>query len=278
MHYSTRPRWDIPDPNTFPPALHNTRYNGWPRPPIQLPHVTAPLFKKPAERHVTFDLNTPSNRRPVGGNAIHTQPYSMHLQHDTHPRANSGAQGIMWPVEYQSHDVSNSCTWNGGANQNPSLQGVVETRTAARHHKENAAIKHDPARRTENSIPLIDKDTQIAYLLAAPCVQLVYDRRYPPSLYFPPSSSYAGWGSERVLMLARHNRIRLISQDFPWAFNISPEPSAVEQGIMYFHFPNAPHAALQRSPSDTEWGAAAQDKQVSLIRVRDCQLNMKPAL
>ncbi|KAG2112313.1 uncharacterized protein F5147DRAFT_759635 [Suillus discolor] len=232
MYHSTRPRWDIPDPNTFPPALHNTRCNGWTKPPIQLLHVAAPSFKKPPERHVTFDLNTPSNRRPVDGNVIHTQPYSVYLRHDTHPRANSGAQGIMWPVECQSHDVFNSCTWNGGAHQNPSLQGVFETRTAARHHKENAAIKHDPARRTKNSIPLIDKDTQIAYLLAAPCAQLVYDRRYPlNSLYFPPSSSYAGWGSEslRVLTLARHNRIRLISQDFPWAFNIGPEPSAAEQ-------------------------------------------------
>ncbi|KAG1812650.1 hypothetical protein EV424DRAFT_98205 [Suillus variegatus] len=200
------------------------------------------------------------------------------IPHDTHPRANSGAQGIMWPVEYQSHDVSNSCTWNGGAHQNPSLQGVFEMRAAARHHKENAAIKHDPARRAKNSIPLIDKDTQIAYLLAAPCAQLVYDRRYPPPLYFPPSSSYAGWGSEGVLTLARRNRIRLISQDFPWAFNISPEPSAAEQGIMCIFFLNALHAALQRPPSDTEWGAAAQDKQASLIRARDRRLNMKPAL
>ncbi|KAG1792939.1 uncharacterized protein HD556DRAFT_1444019 [Suillus plorans] len=315
MYYSTRPRWDIPDPNNFPLALHNTRYNGWPKPPIQLPHVAAPSFKKPAEQHVTFALNTPSNRRPVDGNAIHTQPYSMHLQLDTHPRANSGAQGIspllrfalnpffsvgiMWPVEYQSHDVSDSCTWNGG--QNPSLQGVFETRTAARHHKENAAIKRkcprsfsydcqdvelrafldDPARRTKISIPLIDKDTQIAYLLAAPCAQLVNHWRYPPnSLYFPPSSSYAGWGSEflRVLTLARHNRIRLISQDFPWAFNISPEPSAAEQGVTCLDVLNALHAALQRPFSDTEWGAAAQDKQASLIRARDRQLNMKPAL
>ncbi|KAG2101322.1 uncharacterized protein F5147DRAFT_709075 [Suillus discolor] len=280
MYFATRPRWDFPDPNTFPPALHNARYKGWPNPSIQLPHVTAPSFKKPAERHVTFDLNTPSNRRPVDGNAIHTQPYSVHLQHDTHPRANSGAQGIMWPVEYQHHDVSNSCTWNGGAHQNPSLQSVFEMRTATRHHKENA-IKHDPARRTKNSISLIDKDTQ-AYLLAAPCAQLVYDLRYPPdSLYFPSPSLYAGWGSELLrvpLTVARHNRIRLISQDFPWAFNIGPEPNAAEQGVTCLDVLNALHAALQRPLSDTEWGAAAQDKQASLIRARDRRLNMKPAL
>ncbi|KAG1848196.1 hypothetical protein C8R48DRAFT_411958 [Suillus tomentosus] len=180
----------------------------------------------------------------------------------------------MWPVEHQHHDVSNSCTWNGGAHQNPSLQGVFETRTAA--------IKHGPARRTKNSISLIDKDTQIAYLLAAPCAQLVYDLRYPPnSLYFTPSSSYAGWGSEflRVpLTVARHNRIRLISQDFPWAFNIGPEPSAAEQGVTCLDVLNALHAALQRPLSDTEWGAAAQDKRASLVRARDRRLNMKPAL
>ncbi|KAG1827772.1 hypothetical protein EV424DRAFT_596251 [Suillus variegatus] len=180
----------------------------------------------------------------------------------------------MWPVEHQHHDVSNSCTWNGGAHQNPSLPGVFETRTAA--------INHDPARRTKNSISLIDEDTQIAYLLAAPCAQLVYDLRYPPnSLSFPPSSSYAGWGSEflRVpLTVARHNRIRLISQDFPWAFNIGPEPSAIEQGVTCLDVLNALHAALQRPLSDTEWGAAAQDKRASLVRARDRRLNMKPAL
>ncbi|KAG1906529.1 uncharacterized protein F5891DRAFT_1137576 [Suillus fuscotomentosus] len=177
-----------------------------------------------------------------------------------------------------------------GTVQNPSLQGVFETHTAAIKRERPRSFSYDcqdvewrtflddPVRRTNNLIPLIDKDTQIAYLLAAPCAQLVYDWRYPPSLYFPPSSSYAGWGSERVLTLAPHNRIRLISQDFPWIFNISPEPSAAEQGITCFHFPNPLHAALQRPPSDTEWGAAAQDKQVSLIRARDRRLNMKPAL
>lgn len=279
MCYLTRTSWDTPDLNTSPPALHNARYDGWPSPPIQLPRVDSFSFKKPAERRLAFSIDTPSNCRPRNGNATHSQPHSVHLQYDTHPRANSGVQDIMWPVEYRHHDVSNSSIWNGGTHQNPSLQGAFETRTAARHDKENAAIKHNPARRT---MPLINKDTQIAYFLAAPCVPLVYDLRYPPtSLYFPPLSPYGGQGSECLrtpLTPAEPKQIRLISQDIPWAFNISPEPSAADQGITCLDVLTALHAALQRPLSDTEWGAADEDKHASLIRARDRRLNMKPAL
>ncbi|KAG2047142.1 hypothetical protein BDR06DRAFT_1032695, partial [Suillus hirtellus] len=98
----------------------------------------------------------------------------------------------------------------------------------------------------------------------------------PNSIYFTPLSSYAGWGSElfRVpLTQAQHKQIQLISQDFPWAFNIGPEPSAAEQGVTCLDVLNVLHAALQHPLSDTEWEAAAQDKQVSLIRACNHQLN-----
>lgn len=282
MCYLTRPSRDTPGPNTSLPALHDARYDGWPSPPIQLPSVAFPSFKKPAERRIASAINTPSSRGPRDGNATHTQPHSVHLQYNTRPRANSVAQDIMWPVKYRHHDVSNSWAWNGGTHQNPSLQGAFEMRTAARHDKENAAIKHDPMRRTKNSKPLINKDTQIAYPLAAPCVPLVYDLRYPPNSFrLPPSSPYEGRGSEflRVpLTPERRNQIRLISQDFPWAFNIGPEPSAAEQGVTCLDVLTTLYIALQRPLSDTEWGAAAEDKQASLVRARDGRLNLKPAL
>ncbi|KAG2142341.1 hypothetical protein DEU56DRAFT_259413 [Suillus clintonianus] len=186
----------------------------------------------------------------------------------------------MCPVEFRCRDVSNPCMFNGGTRQNPSLQGAFEMRTAVRHDKENAAIKHDPAPRTKNSIPLINKDTEIAYLLAAaPCVPLVYDLRYPPtSLQFSPSSPYAGRGYELLqipLTPARSKQIRLISQDFPWAFDI--ESGAGKQGIMCLEVLRALHAALQHPLSDTEWGAAVEDKHASLIRARDRRLTMDPA-
>ncbi|KAG1736012.1 hypothetical protein EDB19DRAFT_1723123 [Suillus lakei] len=283
MCYLTRPSWDTPDPNTSPPALYNARYDGWPSPPIQLPRVAAsPSFKRPAERRVVFAVDTPSNHRPRDGNATHTQPHSVHLQYDTHPRANSRAQDTMWPVECRRHDVFNSCMWNGGTHQNPSLQGAFGMRTAARHDKENAGIKHGPAQRTKNSMPLINKDTQIAYFLAAPYVPLVYDIRYPPtSLWFPPSSPYAGRGYELLripLTPARPKQIRLISQDFPWSFDIGPKPSAVEQGVTCLEVLTALYAALHHPLSDTEWGTAAEDKHESLVRARDRRLNMSPAL
>ncbi|KAG2135767.1 hypothetical protein DEU56DRAFT_913153 [Suillus clintonianus] len=280
MSHFTRPSC----PNSSPLALHNARYNGWPSPPVQLPRVDSPSFNKPAEQRDAFAIDPPSNRLPHDGNATHTQHHPIRPQCDTHPHANSGVQDIMCPVESRRRDVSNSCMYNGGTRQNPSLQCAFETRTAVRHDKENAAIKRDPVRRTNDSMPLIDQDTQsglpLAYriLAAGPCVPLVYDLRYPPtSLQFPPSSPYAGRGYEllRVPLTPRSKQIRLISQDFPWAFDI--ELSAGEQDTT-FEVLTALHAALQRPLTDTEWGTAEEDKHASLIRARERRLTMNPAL
>lgn len=279
MCYSTRPSWDTSDLNTLPLALRHARYDGWPSPPIQLPRIASPSFK-PAERHVTFEIDAPLNYRPCDGNTVHTQTHLPRLQYDTNPHPNSWPN-IMRPVEYRHHNVYNSCVRNGSTHQNPSIRGAVETRTEAQHYKEDVAIKHNPVRRTKDSMPLINKDTQIANFISAPCVQLVYDLRYPLStLRLSPSSPYAGRGFEFLRVPLRpggHKQIRLISQDFPWAFDIGPELSTA-QGVTCLDILTTLHTALQCPLSDTEWGAATEDKHASLIRARDRRLKMNSAL
>ncbi|KAG1736017.1 hypothetical protein EDB19DRAFT_1910460 [Suillus lakei] len=198
MYYLTCPSWDTSYPNTSPPALYDTRYNGWPSSPIQLHRVAAsPLFRKPAERHVAFAIDTPSNVTPLIPNLTRfisnmTLALVQILGRKVfaHYLELISSVDTMWPVEYRRHDVFNSCMWNGGTHQNPSLQGVFETRTATRHDEENGAIKHGPAQRTKNSMPLINKDTQIAYLLAAPYVPMLYDMRYPLDMTMPSDITF----------------------------------------------------------------------------------------
>ncbi|KAG2364020.1 hypothetical protein BDR07DRAFT_1195765, partial [Suillus spraguei] len=74
-----------------------------------------------------------------------------------------------------------------------------------------------------------------------------------------------------------HKKIQLISQDFPWAFDIGLESSTTERSVMCLDVLTMLHTALQCPLSDTEWGAATEDKHASLIRVRDCWLKMNPA-
>lgn len=214
MCFLTRPSWDAPDPNTSPPALHDARYDGWPNPPIQLPWVTSssPASKKRAERRFAFPIDTPSNCRPRDSNATHTRKQLFIFCTWLPTWKIWGARYFPPPLfypeliyfvdifEYRRHDVSNSCMWNGRL-QKSSLQGAFETRTAARHDKENAAIKRkclhpfiyncqnvqlrthldDPAQRTKSSNPLINKDTQIG----ATQTQLVTTIR---KILMPPAS------------------------------------------------------------------------------------------
>ncbi|KAG1827769.1 hypothetical protein EV424DRAFT_1345273 [Suillus variegatus] len=116
--------------------------------------------------------------------------------------------------------------------------------------------------------------------LAPPSVPLIYDLRHPPtSLRFPPSSPFADCGYEflRVpLTLERPKQIRLISPYSPWAFDIGP--SAGEEVVTCLNVLSTLHAALQRPLTDTEWGAAGDDKRASLIRARDRRLRIQPAL
>jgi hypothetical protein len=103
---------------------------------------------------------------------------------------------------------------------------------------------------------------------------LIYDLRYSPtSLRFPSSSPFAGCGYDSLrvpLTLERPRKIRLISLDFPWAFDIGP--SAGEEVVTCLDVFTALHSALQYPLTDTEWGFAGNDKRASLIRARDRRL------
>ncbi|KAG2073974.1 hypothetical protein BDR04DRAFT_1093586 [Suillus decipiens] len=116
--------------------------------------------------------------------------------------------------------------------------------------------------------------------LAPTSVPLIYDLRYPPaSLRFPPSSPFAGceYESLRVPLTPEGpKQIRLISPDFPWAFDVSP--SAGEEVVTCFDVLATLYCALQCPLTDTEWGAARHEKRASLIRARDRRLRMQLAL
>lgn len=128
-------------------------------------------------------------------------------------------------------------------------------------------------------------ETQKAYLhpfLMASPVPLIYDLRFPPTyLEFPSTSPYAGCGYELLfvsLTPERPRQLRLISPDFPWAFDIGPDPSAGEEGVTCLDVLTTLHAALQRPLTDTEWGTAGDDKRASLIRARDRRSMIQPGL
>ncbi|KAG0701279.1 hypothetical protein DFH29DRAFT_927701 [Suillus ampliporus] len=264
-------QWVTPNPTIPPPALHNARYAGWPHPPVQLPRAASPL---PNARHVAFAVDTPSHR-PHEISATHTQFYPQ-----VRPRTNSGAQDIMDPVDAQNRNVPNLWTWSADTRA-PYLQGAFDMRTTARHDTENAWFRHDNS--AGQIIPLNVYETQKAYLhpfLAPPAAPLIYDLRYPPSsLRFPSSSPYSGCGYGLLsvpLTPEQPRQIRLISPDFPWAFEIGP--SAGKQGITCLDVLTALHAALQRPLTDTEWGTAGDPKRASLIRARDRRLSIQPVL
>ncbi|KAG2101320.1 uncharacterized protein F5147DRAFT_314536 [Suillus discolor] len=110
-------------------------------------------------------------------------------------------------------------------------------------------------------------------LLSMSSMPLIYDLRFPPaSLTFPSSSPYAGYGYELLffpLAPERPRQIRLISPNFPWTFDIGPDPSAGEEGVTCLDILTFLHAALQRPLTDTEWGTAGRDRRASLMRARD---------
>ncbi|KAG1790082.1 uncharacterized protein HD556DRAFT_1446435 [Suillus plorans] len=246
-------------PAISPPALHNARYAGWVRPPIQLPRVA-----------FTIDA---SSRHPYE-NLIHTQLTPAQIPERKHPLI----QWIMLTLNTATFLIHGH-GMVGGA-YIPSLQGVPETRTTAQHDTENAGLIH--CHFTRQMMPS-NLNTQKAFphpFLAPPSVPLLYDLRHPPtSLRFPPSSPFADCGYEflRVpLTLERPKQIRLISPYFPWAFDIGP--SAGEEVVTCLDILSTLHAALQRPLTDTEWGAAGDDKRASLIRARDRRLRIQPAL
>ncbi|KAG1836365.1 hypothetical protein DFJ58DRAFT_818655, partial [Suillus subalutaceus] len=111
-------------------------------------------------------------------------------------------------------------------------------------------------------------------------VPLIYDLRYPPaSLHFPSSSPFAGCGYEflRVpLTPKRPRQIRLVSPDFPWAFDI--RPSVGEEVVTCLDVLSTLYAELQCPLTDMEWGTAGDEKRASLIRACDRRLWIQLAL
>ncbi|KAG2148729.1 uncharacterized protein EDB93DRAFT_371926 [Suillus bovinus] len=117
--------------------------------------------------------------------------------------------------------------------------------------------------------------------LAPPSGSLIYDLRYlPTSLRFPLSSPFAGYAGYEFLCIPftpeMPKQIRLISPCFPWAFDIGP--SAGGEVVTCLDVLSTLHAALQHPLTDTEWGAAGDNKRASLIRARDRRLWVQPAL
>ncbi|KAG1863808.1 hypothetical protein F4604DRAFT_1783738 [Suillus subluteus] len=175
-------------------------------------------------------------------------------------------------IDSQRPNVSRPWPWIGSAYA-PSLQGASEMRTKAQHDTENAWLTYGHSTRTMPS----NVNAQKAFphpFLAPPSVPLIYDLRYSPtSLRFPSSSPFTGCGYEflRVpLTPERPRQIRLISPDFPWAFNIGP--SAGEESVTCLDVLSALYAELQRPLTDMEWGTAGDEKRASLIRARDRRL------
>ncbi|KAG1736013.1 hypothetical protein EDB19DRAFT_1723142 [Suillus lakei] len=153
--------------------------------------------------------------------------------------------------------------------------------TTAQHDTEHAWLADNHSARRTTSLNI--NDTQKAYLhpfLAPPSVSLIYDLRYPPaSLRFPSLSPFAGCGCEFLhlpLTPERPRQIRLISRDFPWAFDIGP--SAGEENVTCLDVIAMLHAALQCSLTDTEWGAVGDHKRASLMRACGRRLRIQPAL
>lgn len=231
-------------PATSPPALHNARYEGWVRPPIQLPCIAA--------------IDTPS-RHPYVVATTNSQPHS-YASHRTPIISGPQASAvIMGHVDSQRRNVPHSWTCNGASE--------VDIRTQQDTEDAWPLYGHSIRRTRSSNINGIQKARSHPFL-APPYMPLIYDLRYSPtSLRFLSSSPFAGRGYESLrvpLTPERPRKIRLISPDFPWAFYIGP--SAGEEVVtcldVFFHL----HSALQYPLTDTEWGIAGDAKRASLIR------------
>ncbi|KAG2101318.1 uncharacterized protein F5147DRAFT_839008 [Suillus discolor] len=264
----------------FSTAFHNARYAGWPQPPVQLPYVTSP---QSTARHEAAVVNNIASHRPQV-NAAHTQSssYSVHPQYEPPSRMNLAVQASPDTISPVDHNVPSSQPWNSSARV-PFIQGAVDMHARTRHDKENMRLIYDHS--VPPTVSSNVNETQNAYphpFLSMPFVPIMYDLRFPPtSLTFPLSSLYAGCGYELLfvpLTPERPRQIRLISPDFPWTFDIGPDPSAGEEGLTCLDVLATLHAALQRPLTDTEWGTAGHDRRASLIRARDCRPMIQPAL
>ncbi|KAG2135765.1 hypothetical protein DEU56DRAFT_806397 [Suillus clintonianus] len=278
MFSTTRPPWQYHWPTSNPtiprPALHDARYEGWPHPSLELPQVASPSS---TTRHVSLAIDVPLHRLHEA-NAAHTQPRSVHPQCDARPRTNFWPQActdIMGPVGSQRREFSGSLAWNGGTHS-PSLQGTSEMRSTT--NTRLILYDHSALRTMTSNVNEIQKAYPHPFL-ATPSMSLTYDLRFPPtSLGFPSSSPYAGCGHELLrvpLTPERPRHIRLISPNFPWAFDIGPDPSVEDEVVSCLDVLATLHAALQLPLTDAEWATTGYNKRASLIRARGRRLALR---
>ncbi|KAG2148728.1 uncharacterized protein EDB93DRAFT_371887 [Suillus bovinus] len=293
--FSTAPplhsQWAACNPTVLPPTFHNARYAGWPHPPMQLPHITSPLL---TEQHdIDVANNFPSHYTQV--NASHStqsSSYPIHPQYEPPSPINLGVQAS---ANMTGSVDRNSWPWNDARTP------FVDMPTMTRHDIEDMQLIYDHSvprtmssnvnetqngmSQTQLMIPVVPHTSYAAHphpLLSMSSMPFTYDLRFPPiSLVFPSSSPYAGCGYELLfvpLTPQRPRQIRLISPDFPWAFDVNPDPSAGAEGVTCLDVLATLHAALQRPLTDTEWATAERDRRASIIRARDHRPMIQPAL
>ncbi|KAH7889102.1 hypothetical protein F5I97DRAFT_1775033, partial [Phlebopus sp. FC_14] len=120
--------------------------------------------------------------------------------------------------------------------------------------------------------------------LAPPSLPLIYDLRLPPStLTFPPTSPFSEYEYHQ-LMAPMHSgtprRLRLISEDFPWSFDLDPDIDGRLAGdptiITCLDILLSLYAALQKPLGDVEWGSADDRRRASILRARERRLRVAP--
>ncbi|KAG2148730.1 uncharacterized protein EDB93DRAFT_372033 [Suillus bovinus] len=191
---------------------------------------------------------------------------------------NLGVQASVNTMSLVDRNIPNSRPWNGGARA-----PFADMPTTTRYQTGNMQLIYDhSAPRTMSSNV---NETQNAHphpLLSMSSMPVTYDLRFPPmSLAFPLSSPYAGCGYELLfvpLTPQRPRQIRLISPDFPWAFDINPDFSTGEECVTCLDVLTTLYATLQRPLTDTEWATAGRDRRASLIRARDRRPMIQHAL
>ncbi|KIJ11795.1 hypothetical protein PAXINDRAFT_157184 [Paxillus involutus ATCC 200175] len=133
--------------------------------------------------------------------------------------------------------------------------------------------------------------------LAPQSLQLIYDLRLlPATVSFPPTSPYSHGGHQQLsvpMHAGNPRRVRLISPDFPWSFDLDLSSqgsvdagnSRINPGINGWENPEprtitcldiltSLHVALQQPLTDVEWGAGDGKRRESILRARSRRLRL----
>jgi len=118
--------------------------------------------------------------------------------------------------------------------------------------------------------------------LARPTVPVVYDIRFPPStLRFPRSSPYYRYSnSDLVVPLtpSRPRLVRIISKQFPWAFDVDYTERGESYSVTCLDVLTALHDALQETLADHEWGLADRVRKERMLRARSRRMRAERRL